>query len=112
MIHNFEPQIIIKVYDFYKKFYLEIRKWPKPERYNLGEKCEKLIFDILENLLIASRISNKRKYLFDANIKLQILKNLLRLGKDIKVICTRKYVFLETDLFEIGRCLGGWLKSA
>jgi len=99
------------MFDFYKLFYLEIKKWPKPERYNLGKKCENIILEIFENLLIAWRQTEKQKLLFNANIKLQILKNLIRLGKDIQVINIKKYLFLEKELFEIGKMLGGWLKS-
>lgn len=106
-----EPQIILKFYDLYKTFYLEIKKWPKPERYNLGRKCEEIILEILENLLTASRLQTKHSNLFRANIKLQMLKKLIRLGKDIQVINNKKYIFLEKELFEIGRMLGGWLKS-
>lgn len=107
-----EPQIILKFYDLYKTFYLEIKKWPKPERYNLGRKCEETILEIFENLLIASRFKEKHSTLFRANIKLQILKKLIRLGKDIQIINGKKYIFLEKELFEIGKMLGGWLKKS
>jgi len=111
MIQYKEPQIILKVYDLYKMFYLEVKKWPKPERYNLGRKCEETILKILENLLTASRLQTKHANLFQANIKLQILKTLFRLGKDIQIITNKKYIFLEKELFAIGRMLGGWIKS-
>ena len=106
-----EPQIILKFYDLYKTFYLEVKKWPKPERYNLGRKGEEIILEIFENLLTASRLKTKHSDLFQANIKLQLLKSLIRLGKDIQVINNKKYLFLEKELFEIGKMLGGWLKS-
>lgn len=111
MTHNFEPIIVLKTYDFYLGFYLEIKKWPKPDRYHLGERCENIIFTIFENLLIASRARYKQNSLFNANIKLQILKNLLRIAKDIKILSDKKYLFFQNQLFEIGNMLGGWLKS-
>jgi hypothetical protein len=31
--------------------------------------------------------------------------------KDIKAIDTKKYIIIEANLDEIGRMLGGWIKS-
>jgi len=108
---HFEPKIILKTYDLYLNFYLEIKKWPKPERYNLGKRGEDLILIILEKMFFASRTNKKRKILFATNIKLQILKFLIRLGRDAGVITDRKYLFLQKQLFEIGGMLGSWIKK-
>ena len=108
---NSEPKIIIKTYDLYTNFYIELRKWPKPERYNLGQRSEELILTILEMLIAASRTQAKSQLLRQANLKLQVLKILIRLAKDIKVMEKRKYLFFQKKLLEIGRMLGGWLKS-
>lgn len=112
MIQNYtDPIIILKTYDFYKEFYLEIRKWGKPERYNLGENCEQLILELLMYFLAAARKINPKFNLLQANVKLQILKLLIRLAKDIKLLEVKKYLFFESKLVEIGQMLGGWLKT-
>lgn len=110
-MHYQELKIITKTYDLYLNFYLEIKSWPKPERYNLGSRCENIILDILENLISASKIRKKLKILQKCNIKIALLSKMIRLGKDIKIITPRKYIFLETKILEIGRMLGGWIKS-
>lgn len=111
MLHN-EPEVVICLYDFYKTLYLEIHKWPKPERYNLGRIAEELTLEILEKALYAWRTNDKRDLLFQANLKLQLLKIILRLAKDIKIIKLKKYLFLEKELFEIGRQIGNWQKKS
>ena len=42
---------------------------------------------------------------------LELLKFLIRLANDIRAINLKQYVALESLLREIGRMLGGWIKS-
>ena len=46
-----------------------------------------------------------------ASAKLSLLKILIRLSADLKIIDRAKYIKLQEQLQEIGRMLGGWLKS-
>lgn len=105
--------IIQKIYDFYKELYLEVEKMPKKDKYTLGEKLEKTTIDLLELLIAASYNQKNQKliYLDRANVKLDLLKILVRLAQDIKTIPTKKYLHLEELLQEIGRMLGGWIRS-
>ena len=45
------------------------------------------------------------------SIKLDLLKVLLRLSKDTQAINDKEYLELQEILAEIGRMLGGWIKS-
>jgi len=105
--------IVQKVYDFYKELYSIIEKMPKKDKYTLGVKLQKTTLDLIELLIGASYSDkeNKTKYLAEANIKLDLLKLLVRLAQDIKALPTTKYLKLEEKLQEIGRMLGGWIKS-
>jgi len=46
-----------------------------------------------------------------ASIKLNFLRVFLRLCRDVKAIDTKKYIEWEEAIDEIGRMLGGWIKS-
>jgi len=48
----------------------------------------------------------------EASLKLNVLRVFVRLLKDIKAIDSKKYVTLETMVDEIGRMLGGWIRSS
>lgn len=105
--------IIQKVYDFYRELYLVVEKMPKKDRYTLGEKTQRATLDLIE-LLIDSGYREKFQKLAILNqaaIKLDLLKLLVRLGRDINALASTKYTFLEAKLQEIGRMLGGWIKS-
>ena len=45
------------------------------------------------------------------SVKLNFLKVCVRLLKDIKAINSKTYIVLEAELDEIGKMLGGWIKS-
>ena len=47
-----------------------------------------------------------------ASVKLNFLRIFVRLMKDTKAIDNNKYVALEVEVDEIGRMLGGWIKSS
>lgn len=108
-----QAPIIQKTYDFYKELYLTIEKMPKKDKYSLGEKLSKATFELLEFLIAASYSQKDQKsaYLNRANIKLDLLKILIRLAEAIKALPTKKYLYLEELLQEIGKMLGGWIRS-
>ena len=45
-------------------------------------------------------------------MKLNVLRIFLRLAKDTKVLDMKKCLSLQEIVDEIGRMLGGWIKSA
>ena len=105
--------IIQKVYDFYRDFYGLLPQMPKQDRHTLGGKIQNTCLDLTESLICASRTERKSKlgYLEEAATKLDLLKLLLRLAEDIKSIPTKKYLALSEKLQEIGKMLGGWIRS-
>lgn len=110
---NLDIPVFTKTYDLYKTFYGYLATFPKKERYTLGQKCELLLLDLLERIILASSLSKEEKLpiLKTASLKLDVLKVLFRLGKDLKIIESKKYLILEGFLQEIGRMLGGWIKA-
>lgn len=104
--------IFVKTYELYKIFYEYFPSFPRKDRYTFGQKCETVLLDILEAIITASSLTKQEKLpvLKDASIKLDVIKVLFKLGKDIKVIDNKKYIELENKTSEIGRMLGGWIK--
>ncbi len=86
---------------------------PKKDKYTLGEKTQRATLDLIELLIEAGYQEKfkKRAILDRAAVKLDLIKLIVRLGQDLKAIPTNKYLSLEEKLQEIGRMLGGWIKS-
>ncbi len=86
--------------------------FPKSEKYSLGQKIENTILEILEFSLQAASASKQEKtaLLKTTDIKLNLLKILIRLANEIKAIDNKKYLILQEKLQEIGKMIGGWMR--
>ena len=102
-----------KSYDLYKTFHEYRRVVPKPDRFTIFEKSESTILEVIECIMQASSESKKEKLptLERASIKLNMPRVFIRLMKDVKTIDGKKYMNLESVVDEIGRMLGGWIRS-
>lgn len=108
---NLKLPILAKIYDFYKILSQIIVTLPKYNRYTIGSKLDNLALEIIESILAIPFSENKLKDLQKISIKLDTLKILVRLSLDCSSITTKKYFQLEIKLSEIGKMLGGWIKS-
>jgi len=113
MTDEFDTPLFKKGYDLYKLFYTFRTTIPKQDKYTLWQKSESLLIEVLEGILCASYKSKFEKVpvLKKTSSKLNVLRVLIRLMKDIKAIDNKKYSMLEEMLDEMGRMLGGWMRS-
>ncbi len=105
--------ILKKSYDLYRAFCECRRLVPKAERHTIYERCEHAILDMVEYLLEAGygKGSDKMAILERASAKLNLTRFLLRLMKETRSLDAKKYVALQEYADEIGRMLGGWIRS-
>jgi len=111
---EFDIPIFKKSYDLYGEFYSCLKSFPKYEKYSLGQKCDLTLTEFVELLLLASELYKQEKVatLRRASVKLNLLRVFLRFCYELKILDKKKYLSLQIDIDEIGRMLGGWLKSA
>ncbi|MEK7496856.1 MAG: diversity-generating retroelement protein Avd [Patescibacteria group bacterium] len=112
-MYTTEIPIISKLYELYKTFYQYIELFPKKDKYALGSACERYLTTTLELLLAAGSVpkNDKLNYLQQANVKFDALKFFIRLARELKLLDSKKYLTLQTNIQEIGRMLGGWQRS-
>jgi len=106
--------IIVSLYQLYSSFHDELISFPKSERYSLGATCQNEMLDIIRHCLQAASSNqpdSKVMFLQKASASLDTLRLLLSLCKDCKCVSNQTYQQLDSKLSEIGRMLGGWLKS-
>ena len=108
-----EISLVQKVFDFYKVCHESIKLFPKQERYSLGQKIENTTLEILEVTLRATYLPKYRKIevVRLASDKTDLLKYLIRLAYETKSMNLKRYLTLEEKIIEIGKMLGGWIKS-
>ena len=103
--------IFTKLYEFYNQLSQAINTFPKTKRYTLGQKLDNISLDIFELLFTIPLNTNKVITLQQISVKVDLLKVLLRFSKDTQSITDKKYLELQALLQEIGKMLGGWIRS-
>ena len=66
--------------------------------------------DILQLLIEAVYTKEKRSILAQVNLKLDFLRFMMRLAKDMKYVNMRSYDFFCQSAIEVGKMVGGWSK--
>ena len=109
----FDIPILKKAYDLYKRFYVLGTKVPKQDRYSIFLKSENCLLEVIEGIIKASQLSKNEKLpvLKETSSSLGMFKFFVRLMKDVKTIDLKNYTIIEAHVDEIGRMLGGWIKS-
>ena len=87
--------------------------FPKQEKFSLGNKIENIIIETLECALSASYKPkyHKNEILIKASDKIDLLKVMIRLAYQTKSLNNENYILLEQKVIEIGKIMGGWIKS-
>ncbi len=115
MVHSmFDVPIVHALYEANKSWHEILIKFPKTQRYSLGNKCSEYLLRITELALEAAAeqdISLKLKSVHQASNKLDILKLLIRLCKDCRCITSKQYIAIESHLNGIGKQIGGWIND-
>src|SRR3989344_649181 len=89
--------IYLRTYELYKVFYGYLSSFPRKDRYALGQKCEAVLSELLEAVIIAGSLSKQEKLpiLKKASVTIDVLRALFSLGKDLKIIDNKKNMVLE-----------------
>lgn len=105
------PQIITAIYDLLLYLIPQISKFPRSQRYLLGDRLETIVLDALELLLEATYSRDKAPLLARANVTLEKARYYVRLCKDLKLMDLQRYQVLSKMINEVGMQLGGWIKQ-
>jgi len=86
---------------------------PKTSRYSLGTKIDILFLDLLELLrkAVYTPIDKKIILLEAASDKIDSARFFLQLLWESKLLPSKQYITLETEIQNLGRIIGGWKKG-
>ncbi|RIL12310.1 MAG: diversity-generating retroelement protein Avd [Proteobacteria bacterium] len=112
-MQQFDIPIIHKTYEFYRALHDLQKVIPKMERFTLWQNCENTALQTLAGLLRVGYAPPEKRLeqLASVGINIDMLRVFLRLAVDIKALTPKKCLPLQEKLDEIGRMLGGWIKS-
>ncbi len=106
-----QSPIFTKTSNFLLWLLQHTEKYPKSERFRLAKRIEDAAFDFYEDLIQAAKSGNKKHLLLAADLELDKLRLYLRLAHNRKLTDHAQYFYAAEALTEIGKLLGGWLKT-
>ena len=106
-----ELTVITKTYDLILWTCNHTSRFPRNHRFGLGDRIERGLYELLETLITAKYTRQRKELLERANLGLEILRFQMRLAKDLKCLRTSSYGFAAKAIDEIGRLVGGWMRS-
>ena len=109
-------QIKEKIYEMIMYGNPKLKDFPKTERYVLAGDIRKTMYTMLEMAVRLEKKNYKKKNLQDFDIEVDVLRNLLRLAKDLDLYPKQKPCldFHSWEVWirkvdEIGRMIGGYM---
>jgi len=103
-----------KFYDLILYSFPIINRFPKNQKFILGQQIQNCMLDIVKLIVQANKFGNKNRLnnLYYVDIELEKLKLLIRLTNDLGFISYDRYGIFCERFNEIGRILGGWIKAS
>ena len=106
-----ESPIFTRTYDLLLWLIPMTVKFPRQQRFVLAEALQRTALDFQERLIEASLSAQALANLRQADVCLTKLRFYLRLCRDLQLIDLGQFEHASRMVSEIGRLLGGWLKS-
>jgi four helix bundle protein len=92
--------------------YIALRQFPRHERNVLGAEIRRTMLEIVRLVVTAQCRYHKKTTLQDLDIAMKTLKHFVRLSYNLHYIDIKKLEIWSEKNTEIGRMIGGWIKSA
>ncbi len=108
-----ESPIFVKTFDFLQWTLGHTEKFPKSQRFFLAKRLNDALFDFYECIEAAAVIKDRRQMqrLQEADVYLLRVKHYYKLALSMHYISLKQYQYASGAAQEIGRILGGWMKT-
>ena len=108
-----QSPIFSKTYDLILWLLPRTQTFPREQRFVLARAVQESALRFQERLIeaAAARGPAQQEGLDRADVELTKLRFYLRLCKDLNLLQTNQYFHVSEMTAEVGRLLGGWIKS-
>jgi hypothetical protein len=107
-----QPVVLVKWYRVVSWILDRVDHFPKNQRFVFGQRLADRSIHVLELLVEASWSQDKSPLLAQANREMEVLRWLVRLAHDRKILTAKQYQSAAEGIEECGRMVGGWRKDA
>lgn len=106
-----ESPIFTRTYDLLRWLIPLTVKFPRAHRFVLAARLQETALRFQERLVEAGRRRQPGPILAQADDDLALLRFYLRLCRDLELLAFNQYEHGARMMDEVGRLLGGWIKS-
>ena len=103
--------LLQKILDMMEYGYVALRQFPKSERYALSTDMKRCMDEMLSLAITAQKRYYKKTTLQDLDIEIMKLRVYIRLAYRLRFLDIQKYEVWSGLVIEIGKMLGGWIKT-
>ena len=103
--------ILQKAFEMMEYGYTALAQYPKSEKFALVVDINRCMHKILEKIIEANKKYYKKTTLQELDVEIMKLKAYLRLSYNLKFLPSKKYEIWSSKSVELGRMVGGWIKS-
>ena len=108
-----QSPIFVKTHDLLLWLLQHTAKFPKSERFRMAKRVEDSAFRFYDLIARATKAGDKRRsVLLEADLELDRVRLNVRLCVELKLLNGAQYEYAAAALVEIGRLLGGWIKTS
>ena len=106
-----ELKILQKTFDMMDYAYKALAQYPKGEKFALVTDIKRCMDLILERIIEANKKYYKKTTLQELDVEVEKLKTYIRLSYSLGFLPPKKYGIWSGQVVEIGKMVGGWIKS-
>ncbi len=104
-------KILEKAFEMTEYGYKVIQQFPKSEKFSLAVDIKRCMHLILERIIEAQKKYYKKTTLQELDVEVMKLRAYVKLGYNLGFIPLKKYETWSAKNVEIGKMVGGWIKS-
>ena len=104
-------QIQQRVYDMILYAYPALDQFPKSQKFSLAQDIKSSMDKVLHLVITANKKYTKKTTLQELDVEIASLKVYIRVATDLKYLSFKKYEVWSGMLVEIGKMVGGWIRS-
>lgn len=98
-------------YDLLLIIFQFVKNFTKEYKYTLGEKLKNETLELLINIFRSNSANEKKNTIQNARESIEVIRLLVRLSKDLKLVDLKKFVIINEKVEEVSKQLTGWQKS-
>lgn len=100
-----------KTFEMIEYAYTALAQFPKGEKFALAVDIKRCMNTILERVIEANKKYYKKTTLQELDVELTKLRAYIRLSYKLGFLPIKKYEIWSEKVVELGKMVGGWIKS-